>query len=259
MKIIYELNPPKIVKGERFDLDILRQDLQGMIDRAVQVHRLVDGIHLTDSVLGIPRISGLTAAAFVKQEISSSTKLSCSLRCRDRNFAALAQAVSDAILMGIDSILLLLGDEPSHSQGSGCGIAPSTALQMLKKEGFDSQIRLELSFPARITDRDSNAIMKKLATRPHSLVTQSIATLEDLGEIVDLAKARSTKVTACIMVPSEKNRQSASLIGLDWSAYEKNPADFVRAAAEMADCILLTSPNSFSSGLDLLRQLQKAG
>jgi hypothetical protein len=57
------------------------------------------------------------------------------------------------------------------------------------------------------------------------------------------------------MVPSEKNRQSAALIGLDWSGYEKNPADFVKQAARMADRILLTSPNSFRSGLELLQQL----
>jgi hypothetical protein len=58
------------------------------------------------------------------------------------------------------------------------------------------------------------------------------------------------------MVPSEKNRQSASIIGLDWSDYEKNVADFVRQAALIADRVLLTSPNSFKSGLDLLRQLK---
>jgi hypothetical protein len=58
------------------------------------------------------------------------------------------------------------------------------------------------------------------------------------------------------MVPSEKNRQSASIIGLDWSGYEKNPVDFVKQASSIADRVLLTSPNSFNSGMELLRKLK---
>jgi hypothetical protein len=77
-----------------------------------------------------------------------------------------------------------------------------------------------------------------------------------LGEIVDLAKPYGIRVAVVIMVPSEKNRQSASIIGLNWSGYEKNPADFVRQAAIIADRVILTSPNSFSSGIELLRQLK---
>jgi hypothetical protein len=58
------------------------------------------------------------------------------------------------------------------------------------------------------------------------------------------------------MVPSEKNRQSASIIGLDWSGYEKGAVEFVHNAARIADRVLLTSPNGFKAGLDLLRQLK---
>jgi hypothetical protein len=86
-------------------------------------------------------------------------------------------------------------------------------------------------------------------------VTQSISSLADLGEIVDLAKPYGIRVVACIMVPSEKNAQSARMIGLDWSGYQKEPAEFVKKAGRMASGVLLTSPNSFSSGLELLRQL----
>ena len=253
MKLVYELNPPKIVREDTFSLERLREDLQVMVDRAERVANHVDGIHLTDSVLGIPRVSSTTAAGFVKQE-SGSTKLSVSLRSRDRNFAALCQAVSDAILAGVDSALIILGDEPANAAGDS-GLKPSAALRMLKSEGYDSRIKLDLSFPAKLGDMNSPSVQRKVAARPHSLVTQSISSLSELGEIVDFAKGHNIKVAACIMVPAEGNRQSASILGLDWSEYEKNPLDFVRDAAKIADRILLTSPNSFSSGMDLLRQL----
>jgi hypothetical protein len=60
MKVSYELNPPKIVNGERFDLAQLNVGMLAMADRASQLSGLVGGIHLTDSVLGIPRVSSVT-------------------------------------------------------------------------------------------------------------------------------------------------------------------------------------------------------
>jgi 5,10-methylenetetrahydrofolate reductase len=254
MKISYELNPPKIVKGERFDLAQLNKDMQAMVDRASQLSGLVSGIHLTDSVLGIPRVSSVTAASYIKSRVDP-VRLSCSIRVRDRNFTSLCQAVSDAILIGVDSILVLMGDDPADGP-SDSGLRPSAAVRMLRKEGYSASIKLDLSFPARVQNRSAKSVQSKLEVKPHSLVTQSISSLSDLGEIVDLAKPYEVKVAAVVMVPSEKNRHSASIIGLDWSEYERNPAEFVRQAARIADRVLLTSPNSFSSGLELLKQLK---
>ncbi|MGI0038042.1 MAG: hypothetical protein ACRD99_06765 [Nitrososphaera sp.] len=256
MKISYELNPPKIVKGEQFDVEQLRTDIRVMVERASQLSGLAWGLHLTDSVLGIPRLSSITAATHIQKALGSkSPTLSCSLRSRDRNFTSLCQAVSDAILADIDSLLILLGDAPANMPGSS-GLRPSEALRMLKKEGYDSKIKLDLSFPANVRDCPPRTVQKKLDARPHSFVTQSISSLTDLGKIVDTAKPHGINVAAVIMVPSEKNRQSASIIGLDWSGYEKNPADFIKQAASIADRVLLTSPNSFKSGIELLRGLK---
>jgi hypothetical protein len=149
-----------------------------------------------------------------------------------------------------------MGDEPADRLGDS-GLRPSTAVRMLKKEGYDLNIKLDLSFPAKVKDKSAQSIRNKLDVIPHSLVTQSISSLSDLGEITDLAKPYGIKVTAVVMVPSEKNRQSASLIGLDWSEYESNPVDFIREAAKIVDSVLLTSPNSFASGLQLLRELKQ--
>jgi 5,10-methylenetetrahydrofolate reductase len=256
INVSYELNPPKIVKGERFDLEELKGNIQQMTNRAVQLRGLVREIHLTDSVLGIPRLSSVTAARYIKEYIDTEARLSCSIRVRDRNFPSLCQTVSDAILIRAESVLILMGDEPADKLGDS-GMRPSTAVRTLKKEGYDLNIKLNLSFPAKIKDNSAQSIRNKLNVAPHSLVTQSISSLSDLGEIVDLARPYGIRVTAVVMVPSEKNRQSASLIGLDWSEYENNPADFIRQAAKMADTVLLTSPNSFTSGLQLLRELKQ--
>lgn len=253
MEIAYELNPPKVARRDgRFDQGQLDSDMRTLTERASQLSRHVGGIHLTDSVLGVPRVSSITAASFVKRA-AQDVKLSCSIRTRDRNVITLCQAAADAVISGIDSLLILLGDAPADGRNSG--LKPSQAVRMLHEQGFDRKIKLDLSFPAKITDRGAPAIRAKLDAQPRALVTQSISSLYDLGEIVDLARPHGIKVVACIMVPSEKNEQSAKMIGLDWSGYKKEPAEFVKSAGRMAASVLLTSPNSFSSGMALLKEL----
>jgi hypothetical protein len=59
------------------------------------------------------------------------------------------------------------------------------------------------------------------------------------------------------MVPSKNNQTSAEKIGLDWKEYQNNPVDFILRAGNLASEVLLTSPNSFQSGLELLEKLHK--
>jgi homocysteine S-methyltransferase len=252
LKVAYELNPPKVARDGRFEQRRLESDMAVLRERAAQLGRYADGIHLTDSVLGVPRVSSITAATFVKKA-ARDAKLGCSIRTSDRNVITLSQAAADAVISGVSSLLILLGDAPADGRNSG--LKPSQAVRMLSEQGFGRKLELDLSFPAKIADREAPAIQAKLDARPHALVTQSISSLSDLCEIVDLAKPRGIKVVACIMVPSEKNAQSASMIGLDWSGYQKEPAEFVKRAGRIAGSVLLTSPNSFRSGLELLKEL----
>jgi 5,10-methylenetetrahydrofolate reductase len=252
LKVAYELNPPKVALEGRFDQRRLERDMQALKERASLLGRHADGIHLTDSVLGVPRVSSITAAAFVKKA-ARGARLGCSIRTSDRNIITLSQAAADAVISGVSSLLILLGDAPVDGRNSG--LKPSQAVRMLNEQDFGRKIELDLSFPAKIIDKDAPAVQAKLDAQPHALVTQSVSSLTDLGEIVDIAKPRGIKVVACIMVPSEKNAQSAAMIGLDWSGYQKEPVEFVKRAGRLAGSVLLTSPNSFQSGLDLLKKL----
>lgn len=252
MKIAYELNPPKIAREGKFDNKHLEKCMETLRSRAALLKKYADGIHLTDSVLGIPRVSGISAAALIRKS-AGDLKISCSLRTSDRNVITLSQAAVDAVISKVDSLLLLMGDAPTDGRASG--LKPSQALAMLHEQGLDKKVKLDLSFPAKIPDHWSPAMQAKLAARPRAFVTQSISSLSDLADIVDLAKQNSIGVTACIMVPSEKNAQSAKMIGLDWSGYQREPVEFVKKAGRMAGSVLLTSPGSFQAGVDLLNAL----
>jgi 5,10-methylenetetrahydrofolate reductase len=253
MNISYELNPPKVVKGDYFDLLLLNQEMGYLVERASALNGLVAGIHLTDSVLGVARVSSVTTANYIKAS-GNSLMLSCSLRVRDRNLSSINQYVCDAVLAKVKSLLILFGDEPQEGPKNS-GLKPSDVLNILHSKKYDTVIDLDLSVPNKIKNRAS--IQKKTEARPHAFITQSIVSLSDLGEIVDVAKTFGIKVVACIMAPSEKNKASADAIGLNWRDYEKNPVDFIQQAGKIANEVLLTSPNSFLAGLDLLRELKK--
>jgi 5,10-methylenetetrahydrofolate reductase len=253
MKISFELNPPRIVKNQQFDLVMLNREIQKFTKRASELVNLVDGIHLTDSVLGIPRISSVTAANFIKRT-GNPLKLSCSVRVRDRNYTSICQFVSDAILIGVERVLVLMGDDPVDGP-KHLGLKPSSALKMLYHENYNSVIDFNLTIPTKINN--PSYIQNKIDARPIAFVTQSIASLAELGEIVDLATSHNILVVACIMVPSQNNQTSAEKIGLDWKEYQNNAVDFILEAADLASEVLLTSPNSFQSGLELLEKLRR--
>src|SRR5215210_3352168 len=106
MKISYELNPPKIVIGDHFDAFKLNQELQILLNRSSELINLATGIHLTDSVLGIPRVSSVTAAGYIKN-LGNRLQLSCSVRTRDRIFTSFCHFETDEFLVGEKSLLFL--------------------------------------------------------------------------------------------------------------------------------------------------------
>jgi 5,10-methylenetetrahydrofolate reductase len=248
-KIRFELNPPKTVQNRYFEESQLRGSLATSVKRADELVGLVDGIHITDSVLGVPRISGISFAHFIRNA-GNKLPISCSVRSRDRNYTSFMQFVGDAILLGLESILILKGDELGPDSSTS-NLTPTEILKVLQREDYDKYIRFSLAVSSKVTNRA--IIEKKVLSKPYSLVTQSIESLTDLRELAEMAKHHDVKTVACIMVPSEKNLRSAQMIGLDWKQYSKDPVGFILEASKIADEVLLTSPNHFAAALEVLK------
>jgi 5,10-methylenetetrahydrofolate reductase len=222
-------------------------------ERAGLLQGLVDGIHLTDSVLGIPRVSGVVAAGLIRTNSAmGAIPITCSLRIRDRSPLSISQFVADATLVGIKGVLFVAGDDSTHS--GKCVTKPSELVRKLRSTGYDKCIELHLAVPSRITK--NTEIQGKIEAKPDAFITQSIDSLNALKEIANVSHEHEIKVIACIMIPCEKNKPSAKSIGLNWHSYETAPIEFIREAAHIADQVLLTSPNSFKAGLEILHQLK---
>jgi 5,10-methylenetetrahydrofolate reductase len=251
--INYELNPPKIIPNDYFNCSNLLDDIHNIKKKIEMLYEFSNRIHFTDSVLGIPRLSSITMASIIKK-YNDTIKMSCSVRTRDRNLTTMYQTISDSILYNLDSLLILLGDQPRNDLGTQNLLKPSKVVNLLNSQEFKKSIKLNLSIPNKI--ENINAIQRKIDAKPYAFVTQSIESLNDLDKIMNLIRPFGIKVIACIMLPSQKNKRSAELIGLNWEEYEKEPIEFIRTCGKLADEVLLTSPNHFALAIEILKELR---
>jgi homocysteine S-methyltransferase len=250
MTVAYELNPPKVIQ----DTVLSHKELQESVDKfrakSVEIGKVCDSIHVTDSVLGIPRISPITAGFFIKNS-NNKIKISASVRVRDRNQTAITQTLCDAILLNLNGVLIIKGDPPPTGPKDS-KLVPSEVVKQFNEQGFNKKIDLYLSISA---NPDFEKIHRKIEAQPKGFVTQVISSIDQVTRIVDKLKPQGFKIVPCILLSSELNQKSAKMLNLDWSNYSKDEVGFVKEVNKIAGNVLLSSPNDFNGALDVLKKL----
>ena len=243
MTIRYEINPPKTSDpSSRIEL---------LDTRIEQISNFCDGIHVTDSVLGIERISPLIIGAEIKQK-HPKLNVTISLRVIDKTIPQITDFVDAAIHANLDGILVLMGD-PSPDNDYKSGVVPSFAVSSLIKDGFGKKITLYLSLPSK---PNFEKISKKVNSTPNGFVTQVIHDVSQVKRINDYLNPKNFQIIPCLLFPSTKNLRSAEFLKLDWSNYENDFSSFVLEIESITGDVLLTSPNDFKGALDFLTRLQ---
>ena len=243
MTIRYEINPPKTSDPP---------SRIGLLDERIeQISNFCDGIHVTDSVLGIERISPLIIGAEIKQK-HPKLNVTISLRVIDKTIPQITDFVDAAIHANIDGVLVLMGD-PSHNNNYKSGIIPSLAVSSLIKDGFGEKITLYLSLPSK---PNFEKISKKINSTPNGFVTQVVHDASQVKRLHDYLGPKNFKIIPCLLFPSPKNSRSAEFLKLDWSNYENDFSSFVHEIENITGDVLLTSPNDFKGALDFLTRLQ---
>ena len=256
MNLIYELNPPKILNSHRIDITLLNQELIKFLNRAKIISNFTNYIHITDSVLGIPRFSSIHAAQLIMNNLTNtSLNMSCSVRTRDRNMNSIIQMVTDAIILKISGLLFIQGDKPAFEESEKASSLsnPTDVVKLLTSIGFDKLIDLDLSIPNKVSNH--KLFQKKIDSKPQRFITQSINSIQEIRDLKDLMKPNHIKLIPCIMVPSIKNERAAAVIGLDWREYQDNFLGFLKEVHKETESILITSPNSFDEGIEVLKNL----
>lgn len=250
MTVIYEINPPKVIQDTILSHDQLSSSVENLKERAIAISKVCDGIHLTDSVLGIPRVSPITAGFFIRNS-NSKIGITASIRVRDRNITSITQTICDAILLDLNGVLILKGDAPP-SGPKDSRLIPSEIVKQFNEQGFGKRVDMYLSISS---SPDFEKMHKKIEAQPKGFVTQVISSIDQVTRIVDKLKPQGFRIIPCVLLSSEKNKKSAQMLNLDWSEYSKDLAGFVRQVDKIAGNVLISSPNDFSGALELLKKL----
>ena len=238
---MYEINPPRISADQNI--------LNTLFERIESISSVCDGIHLTDSVLGIPRISPLNIAKKIR-ETNQKIKLTCSLRVRDKELNTIERIVKESVGI-VDGILILMGDKSNTSQDK-TNLVSSQVVTALNDNGFGEKLELFLSIPA---SPNFAKIQKKINAKPRGFFTQIVNSKAMVQRMTDFLKPKGFRVIPCLLLPSEKNSKSAELLKIDWSDYKDNFIEFASEIHNSADDILISSPNDFKGAHETLSKL----
>ena len=238
---MYEINPPRISADQNI--------LNTLFERIESISSVCDGIHLTDSVLGIPRISPLNIAKKIR-ETNQKIKLTCSLRVRDKELNTIEGIVKESVGI-VDGILILMGDKSNTSQDK-TNLVSSQVVTALNDNGFGEKLELFLSIPA---SPNFAKIQKKINAKPRGFFTQIVNSKAMVQRMTDFLKPKGFRVIPCLLLPSEKNSKSAELLKIDWSDYKDNFIEFASEIHNSADDILISSPNDFKGAHETLSKL----
>jgi len=240
MTVRYEINPPKISDDG--------QDVRNVLfERIETISSVCNGIHLTDSVLGIPRVSPFEIAKQIR-ESDKNIKLTCSLRVRDKNLNDIEKIVEQSVGT-VDGILVLMGDK-SDAMSSKAELIPSQVVKTLNDNGLGKKIELFLSIPS---NPNFAKIQKKIDAKPTGFFTQVIHSKNQIEKISD--ELNDFKIIPCLLLPSENNLKSAEFLKIDWSNYKEEILGFINEICGITDDILITSPNDFKRAYETISKL----
>jgi homocysteine S-methyltransferase len=238
---MYEINPPRIPDDQNI--------LNTVLERIESISHVCDGIHLTDSVLGIPRISPLNVAKKIR-ETNQKIKLTCSLRVRDKELNAIEEIVKESVGI-VDGILILMGDK-SNTNEDKTNLVSSQVVTFLNDRGFNEKLELFLSIPAK---PNLAKIQKKINAKPKGFFTQVVNSKTSVETITNFLKPKGFRIIPCLLLPSEKNSKSAEFLKIDWSDYKNNFLEFAQQIHDLAGDILISSPNDFKGAHETLSKL----
>jgi homocysteine S-methyltransferase len=242
MTVRYEINPPKISDDG--------QDVRDVIfERIKMISSVCNGIHLTDSVLGIPRISPLEIAEKIRKS-NKDIKITCSLRVRDKNLNEIEKTVQESIGI-VDGILVLMGDK-SDTISEKEELIPSQVVKTLNENGLGKKIELFLSIPS---NPNFTKIQKKIDANPAGFFTQVIHSKAQIEKISNHLGSNGFKIIPCLLIPSHKNLKSAEFLKIDWSDYKENIVGFINEIHTITGDILITSPNDFKRAYETISKL----
>lgn len=237
MALLYEANPPK--------LDGSGAGAMGrFMERLRDVSDVCGGIHITENVLGMRRISPILVGRRLRDAVPDVT-MTLTMRVRDKSPADTDVFVDGAVEAGFSGMLVVAGDPAPNSPPSGQ--VPSGVVRRLLQDRLAPGLDLYLSIPAQ---PDYAAMVSKLDASPKGFITQVIQSPGQVESMV--AHLPKYDILPIVLYPSPKNQKAASFLGIDMGAYSHGFGGFIRRIHDVTGNVLVTSPGDYASLYEFL-------
>lgn len=257
----YEVNPPRLPEGSGCaGADAQERLLGPVVGRVAELGGMCGFVHVTESVMGTRRVPPIAAARSIMAR-SPGMPVTVTMRTRERSKTEALAFAGEARRAGIKGILIVMGDpprdggRPAATRPTRPALAPSRAASAMRAAAGGRGPDLFLSVPAGALPEAgaaSPALQAKIDAGPAGFFTQVVSSVRQAKGISALLAPMGFRVVPIVLVPSEANKRSAELLGIDWSGYKGDPAGFIRGVHDAAGDVLVTSPNDFSAALDAL-------
>ena len=227
MTLRYEANPPRIEHAG---------DMDKFMHRLAQMASVCDGVHITENVLGIPRVHPVAVGQRLHESLPDLT-MTLSMRVRDKNSRQIDTFVADAADAGFTGMLVVAGDRSSGSVDTG--ESPSMVVSRLQRNRIDEQMDMYLSVP---TNPNRHTMGAKIRAGPKGFMTQVIHTVSQINNIVTLLPG--FHIIPILLFPSPRNHKAAKFLHIDMSCYG-DFLDFVGRVHDITGDVLITSPGDY--------------
>lgn len=236
MKIFVELEPT----GRAHKFEEWLESIKG----------LVDGVHIPDSPLGVPRTHPLALSVLAMKHGISPT---CHLRLMDINKVAFISLIRGALVLSIKRLLFVRGDPPKIRDTTVVtDLTTEDAIKFVKKE-----LKLkELIVGATLNVKFSmNKILKRLESGADFYLAMHCYSPEDISdELLKELKVRNAKLYSYFIVETKKNRGIIRSFLKDLPInYSKNMMERFESFDGLVDGLVVTSPGDFEGSLNVLR------
>ncbi len=233
MTIRYEANPPKT------EQTTMGQDAaERFIERVWKISDVCGGIHITENVLGMPRISPVLAGRMLRDR-GADVPMTVSMRVRDKTIPDIDRFVEDSVKAGFSGLLVVAGDRSPDTPDSGQ--VPSCVVERLCGNGTGSRMGLYLSVPAV---PNYEKMGRKLRANPKGFITQVVQRPSQVRDIA--ANLAGYHVIPIVLFPSPKNQKAATFLNLNMSEYRDDFSRFVQTIHDITGDVLLTSPGDYA-------------
>ena len=232
MALLYEANPPKLDGSGVGSMERFMERLRAMSD-------VCGGIHITENVLGMQRISPILVGRRLRDAVPG-VPMTLTMRVRDKSSTDTDAFVAGAVEAGFSGMLVVAGDPAPNAPPSGQ--VPSGVVRRLLRDRLAPGLDLYLSIPA---EPDYAAMVLKLNASPKGFITQVIQSPGQVERMV--ARLPKYDILPIVLYPSPKNRKAAAFLGINMGAYSNEFGRFMRRIHDVAGNVLVTSPGDYAS------------